>query len=68
MVDATVSPAVVSAATTATLSLPGFTASLTVAYSLQCAAAGNAVVGRCRLTASKPVLKAPTVPALEAIT
>ena len=43
--DATASPAVISPARAATLALLGFTASLTVAYSSECAAAGNAVAG-----------------------
>ena len=45
IVDATVSPAVVSAALTSTLALPGLTASVTVASYSQCSEAGNAVAG-----------------------
>ena len=45
LVDATVSPAVVSAALTSTLALPGFTASVSVANSSQCSEEGNAVAG-----------------------
>ena len=45
LVDATESPAVVSAALTVTLALPGFTASLSVAHSSECSAEGNAMAG-----------------------
>ena len=45
IVDATVSPAVISAALTATLALPGLTASLSVAQSSECSADGAAVAG-----------------------
>jgi hypothetical protein len=45
LVDATVSPAVVAAALTSTLALPGFIASLSVAHSSECSAEGNAMAG-----------------------
>jgi hypothetical protein len=49
-----------------TLLLGSITMDAIITGTLYCVGAAPRVVGRCRLTLSKPVLKAPVVSALEA--